>query len=41
VGSRDDLLAWGLTHDVRLEPRGETDVVLVLRSEEQGPPGLG
>jgi cytoplasmic iron level regulating protein YaaA (DUF328/UPF0246 family) len=30
VASRDDLLAWGRAAGVRLEPRGDTDVVLLL-----------
>ncbi|MDH2445088.1 peroxide stress protein YaaA [Amnibacterium sp. CER49] len=30
VASRDELLAWGADAGVRLEPRGEQDVVLVL-----------
>lgn len=30
AGSRDELLAWAAAHDVALEPRGATDLVLLV-----------
>jgi cytoplasmic iron level regulating protein YaaA (DUF328/UPF0246 family) len=38
VGSRDALLEWGTAAGMRLEPRGEQDVTLVVAETPEGAP---